>query len=132
MLPAPRKPTPVTIDAAMRVGSTRVPKAGSNPSVVNRHDPAPMSAMVRIPAGWPCISRSVPRASPSKRATTMRRPRSASPVKGRGLAPARATAGFVLGLGFVRELGQVKAVDEVAEHRQPLIVDGRLGFFFVV
>src|ERR1700694_1305207 len=51
MAPAPRKPTPVTIWAAIRVGSVRLPKYGSRLIVVNRHAPTPTSAMVRIPAG---------------------------------------------------------------------------------
>src|SRR6202022_1386926 len=51
MAPAPRKPTPVTICAAMRVGSVRLPKAGSRATAVNRHDPTPTKAIVRIPAG---------------------------------------------------------------------------------
>src|SRR6266567_2634325 len=90
MLPAPRNPTPVTICAAMRVGSTRVPKAGTRPIAVNSPAPAPMSAIVRMPAG------------------------------------------FVLGLGLVRELGQVKAVDEVAEHREAFVVDRGLRLVLLV
>src|SRR5229473_5259602 len=130
--PAPRKPTPVTICAAMRVGSVRLPKNDSRLIVVNRHAPTPTSAIVRIPAGCPWYSRSVPIAMLRMRVTTMRRAKSRSPLRGSGSAPARAPAGFVLGLGLVGELRQVKAVDEVSEHCQPLIVDRHLGLVLVV
>src|SRR5467141_2566719 len=123
MAPAPRKPTPVTICAAMRVGSTRLPKMGSRPTVVNRHAPTPTSAIVRMPAGWPWYSRSEPMKIARMRVTTIRRAKSRSPLSGRGSAPARAPAGFVLGLRLIGELRKVKAVNEVAEHGQPLVVD---------
>src|SRR5437879_4197278 len=132
MLPAPRKPTPVTIWAAIRVGSTVLPKIGIRPSPVNKHEPAPMSAIVRIPAAWPLISRSVPSARPITSATKTRKARSNSPESGVLSAPAGTTSGPVLRAGLVLrawlvgKLGEVQAVHEVAEHCEPLLVDHSL------
>src|SRR2546430_16526312 len=137
MLPAPRKPTPVTIWAAIRVGSTVLPKIGIRPSPVNKHEPAPMSAIVRIPAAWPLIERSVPSGRPITSATKTRKARSNSPESGVLSAPAGTTSGPVLRAGFVLrawlvgKLGEVQAVHEVAEHGEPLLVDDSLHLVFV-
>src|SRR5438874_12352596 len=137
MLPAPRKPTPVTIWAAIRVGSTVLPKIGIRPSPVNKHEPAPMSAIVRIPAAWPLISRSVPSARPITSATKTRKARSNSPESGVLSAPAGTTSGPVLRAGLVLrawlvgKLGEVQAVHEVAEHGKALFVDHSLHLVLV-
>src|SRR5579864_3946117 len=128
MLPAPRKPTPVTICAAIRVGSTDLGKSGINPSPVNMHEPALISANVRSPAGCPRNSRSAPMQRPSNSATETRRARSSSPVScvlsaSAGTSSGRRAAGFVLGTRLVGKLREVQAVDEVAEDREPLFVD---------
>src|ERR1700674_2388393 len=131
MVPAPRKPTPVTIWAAMRVGSTRAPKIVSIPIPVKRHAPTPTRAIVRIPAGWPCHSRSQPTAMARTRVTKRRSARSRSPCRGRSSAPSR-PAGFILGAGFVRQLRQVEAVHEVPKDGQPLFVDRCFRLFLFV
>src|SRR2546421_5000124 len=129
MLPAPRNPTPVTIWAAMRVGSTVLGKSGMRPRPVNMHEPALIKAMVRRPAGWPRNSRSAPMRRPRARAIVTRMARSISPDKFVVSAPAGATsgpvlsAGLVLGTRLVRKLGEVQAVDEVTKHGEALLVD---------
>src|SRR5207245_1725497 len=137
MLPAPRNPTPVTICAAMRVGSTVRANSGISPRPVNMHEPALMSAMVRKPAGCPRNSRSAPMTSPSARATITRKARSNSPFRCVLSAPAGApsgpvlSAGLVLGARFVGKLGEVQAVDEVAEDGQTFLVDDGLSLVLV-
>src|SRR5207253_5116159 len=137
MLPAPRNPTPVTIWAAMRVGSTVLAKSGMRPRPVNMHEPALISAIVRRPAGWPRNSRSAPRMSPRARAMITRMARSTSPVRCVLSAPAGATsgpvlcAGLVLGTRLVGKLGEVQAVHEVAKDGKPLFVDHRLHLVLV-
>src|SRR5437868_11342583 len=137
MLPAPRNPTPVTIWAAMRVGSTVLAKSGMRPRPVNMHDPALIKAMVRRPAGWPRNSRSAPMSRPRPSAMVTRMARSTSPDMGVALTPAGATsgpvlrAGFVLGTRLVRKLGEVQAVHEVAEHGEALFVDDGVCLFLI-
>ena len=82
--PAPRKPMPVTIWAAIRVGSGAVPSplasTPTNPntdSTVNIAEPNDTRRWVRIPAGCWWISRSSPTSAPSTEATTSRKARSA-------------------------------------------------------
>src|SRR6266568_7976014 len=138
MLPAPRNPTPVTIWAAMRVGSTVLAKSGMKPRPVNMHDPALIKAMVRRPAGWPRNSRSAPMRRPRPRAIITRMASSTSPDMGVVLAPAGATSGPVLSAGFVlrtrlvRKLGEVQAVHEVSKNGEAFLVDDRvLGLVLV-
>src|SRR5438132_10453486 len=138
MLPAPRNPTPVTIWAAIRVGSTVLVKSGMRPRPVNMHDPALIKAMVRRPAGWPRNSRSAPMSRPRPRAMVTRMARSTSPDMGVALTPAGATsgpvlsAGLVLGTRLVRKLGEVQAVHEVSENGEAFLVDdGVLGLVLV-
>src|SRR4029077_421016 len=94
-------------------------------------DPALISAMVRRPAGWPRNSRSAPRMSPRARAIRMRMARSSSPVRGVLSAPPGASsgpvllAGLVLGARLVGKLGEVQAVHEIAEDREPFLIDDR-------
>src|SRR6266849_4636766 len=132
MLPAPRNPTPVTIWAAMRVGSTVLVKSGMRPRPVNMHDPALIKAMVRRPAGWPRNSRSAPMSRPRARAIVTRIARRTSPDTCVVLAPAGATSGPVLGAGLilgtrlVRKLGEVQAVHEVSKHGEALLIDDRV------
>src|SRR5436853_610800 len=65
--PAPRKPIPVTICAATRVGSTFEPKSWKPyaPAIVKRHEPIATSMCVRMPASRSRSSRSMPIAAPS-------------------------------------------------------------------
>src|SRR6202521_6001908 len=133
MAPAPRNPTPVTICAAIRVGSTPVLKAGNMPSPVNIHAPTAMSDIVLRPAGCPRYSLSTPSAMPRRSATSRRSASSASlPDIGSGSASAGTAPGLVLrpGLVFsarlVGQLRQVEAVHEISEDGQALLVDGRL------
>src|SRR6266851_1990691 len=132
--PAPRNPTPVTICAAIRVGSTPDLKAGSRPTPVNMHAPTAIKDMVLSPAGCPRYSRSTPRARPRRRATRRRTPKSSSlPCRGSGSAPARPAAGLVLRPGLVLrarlvgQLRQVEAVHEISKDGEALLVDRRLG-----
>src|SRR6478609_4828431 len=79
--PAPRKPMPVTICAAMRVGSARtmLPPPARNSwkpyaeTIVKSAAPRETSRWVRIPASRSRISRSNPTAPPSTHASTRRR-----------------------------------------------------------
>src|SRR5438046_431313 len=131
MAPAPRNPTPVTICAAIRVGSVGVPNF-SSPRPAKRQDPMPTRAMVRIPAGWPWYSRSSPMATARMAVTKRRSAKSVSPLSGRASAPSGTPAGLVLASRLVRELGKVEAVDEVAEHGEALLVDRSLALVLVV
>ncbi len=74
MTPAPRKPTPVTIPAATRMGSL----GGLEPvkscqamieARVKRADPVQMKMLVLSPAGFPAYSLSSPRRAPQRAAT---------------------------------------------------------------
>src|SRR5439155_10255268 len=80
--PAPRKPIPVTICAATRVGSTLVPKSANPyaPTIVNRHEPSETSRCVRMPASRSRSSRSMPTAAPRPAATTSRSTASQPPI----------------------------------------------------
>src|SRR5260221_60874 len=133
--PAPRNPTPVTICAAMRVGSTPVLKPGSSPSPVNMHAPTAISDIVLRPAGCPRYSLSTPSAMPRRSATRRRSPSSTSLTGiGSASAPAGTAAGLVLRPGlvfsarFVGQLRQVEAVHEIPEDGEALLVHGGLGF----
>src|SRR5438132_6344093 len=64
MVPAPMKPTPVTICAAMRVGSA-FPPASETDSLVYSTEPMQIRMFVRRPAGLPPSSRSRPIAPPN-------------------------------------------------------------------
>src|SRR5207248_7423453 len=78
--PAPRKPIPVTICAAMRVGSvrTRLPpwsRKSRKPyaeAIVNSAEPTETSMCVRNPASRSRSSRSSPTAPPNAAASTSR------------------------------------------------------------
>jgi hypothetical protein len=78
--PAPRKPIPVTIWAAMRVGSARttlcpeVRKAWKPyaETIVNSAEPSDTSRCVRNPASRSRSSRSTPIAAPSAAASASR------------------------------------------------------------
>src|SRR5438094_1539313 len=78
--PAPRKPMPVTICAAMRVGSARTtdPPCVRNAwkpyaeTIVKSAEPSETSRCVRIPASRSRSSRSKPTAAPSPPATARR------------------------------------------------------------
>ena len=78
--PAPRKPMPETIWAAIREGSVGIEPFGAGGAskkkierTVKAADPSETSRCVRIPAGWAWISRSRPIAAPRTEATTNRR-----------------------------------------------------------
>src|SRR5689334_5077458 len=82
--PAPRKPIPVTICAAIRVGSTRTPQS-ANPYAETRvksADPTHTSRWVRSPACRSRSSRSSPIRPPSAAATKSRSSTSAQPIVG--------------------------------------------------
>src|SRR5688500_18088032 len=79
--PAPRKPIPVTIWAAIRVGSKTIPDGVENvqsvhayaETSVKTHAPSETSRCVRKPASWSRNSRSRPIAPPSTAASSSRR-----------------------------------------------------------
>src|SRR6266540_2482013 len=78
--PAPRKPMPVTICAAIRVGST--PEKSLKPyapTIVNRQAPSETSRCVRTPASRSRSSRSTPTDAPSAAAIASRPTASQSP-----------------------------------------------------
>src|SRR5262249_1716993 len=68
--PAPRKPTPVTIWAAMRAGSL-LASAGLTEAMVKMAAPTQMSTRVRRPAGFSLRSRSAPTMAPQRKATAV-------------------------------------------------------------
>src|SRR5437773_1188591 len=74
IVPAPRKPMPVTTCAATRVGSTLVPNSSKPyaPTSVNRQAPSETSRWVRMPASRSRNSRSIPTAAPRPAATASR------------------------------------------------------------
>src|SRR5436190_1814167 len=65
IVPAPMKPTPVTICAATRVGS-EFPEAIVIDSLVYKTEPMQIRMFVRRPAGFPPSSRSSPMAPPNR------------------------------------------------------------------
>src|SRR5438034_9325762 len=101
------------------------------------HEPALISAIVRRPAGWPRNSRSAPRMSPRARAIITRMARSTSPVRCVLSAPAGASSGpvlcsgLVLGTRLVRKIGEVQAVNVVAQDGKPCYIDHRLNLSLV-
>ena len=68
--PAPRKPTPVTIWAAMRAGSCP-PRAGDMDTTVKMAEPTQIRICVRRPAGLCPFSRSMPTMAPQTNAIKM-------------------------------------------------------------
>src|SRR5439155_19815232 len=117
--PAPRKPIPVTICAATRVGSTLEPKSSNPyaPTIVNRQEPSETSRCVRMPASRSRSSRSIPTAAPSAAATASRSTASQPPI---ARLLARSTDGLLLAR---REL--VDALGGENEQAvEPLAVEG--------
>src|SRR5207247_1322290 len=102
--PAPRKPIPVTICAAIRVGSARttLPPFTRNSrkpyaeAIVKSADPTETSRWVRNPASRSRSSRSNPTAPPSAAASTSRT--SASCHESEGMSAASSTERLRLGL----------------------------------
>src|SRR5437868_9032462 len=100
--PAPRKPMPVTICAAIRVGSARTiePPFVRNSwkpnaeTIVNSAEPSETSRWVRIPASRSRNSRSKPTAAPSPPATARRA--SASQPESAGMSLTRNGNGLLL------------------------------------
>src|SRR5437763_1573704 len=127
--PAPRKPIPVTIWAAIRVGSARTmlpPETRKSrnpyaPAIVKSAAPTETSMCVRNPASRSRSSRSIPTAPPSAAATTSRR--SASAQCSAGTLDASSIESLFLrlldrrdpGRGKVEQLVQARAVE-----RRPL------------
>src|SRR5438874_8776519 len=101
--PAPRKPMPVTICAAIRVGSARTtdcPEARNEwkpyaPTIVNSADPSATSKCVRRPASRSRSSRSTPIRPPRIAASESRRSDSSQLSVGR-LLDASCSNGFFL------------------------------------
>src|SRR5215210_6406877 len=103
--PAPRKPMPVTICAAIRVGSARTtawPDSRKSwnpyaPTIVNNADPSATSRCVRRPASRSRSSRSTPIRPPSTAASASRRSDSSQLSVGR--LDASCSNGFLLCCG---------------------------------
>src|SRR5436190_1380861 len=132
--PAPRKPIPVTIWAAIRVGSARTTLApevrnSRKPyaeTIVNRADPTETSRCVRRPASRSRSSRSRPSTAPSAAASATRPSTSGQPSVGR-LEASGSTDSLLLSSGDPldperRELEQL--VQLLARER--LLLRGRL------
>lgn len=66
MIPAPKKPMPDTICAAIRLGSPLLSELDKKANII---DPDITSVCVLIPAGFPLSSRSAPISSPQTTAT---------------------------------------------------------------
>src|SRR5262245_38116398 len=113
--PAPRKPMPVTICAAILVGSARTTLAPLErnswkpyaETIVNRDEPSETSRCVRMPASRSRTSRSTPIAAPRPAATTSRTSASQPPSTGTLLA---------------------RSIDRLFLHRRQLVdpVDGKI------
>src|SRR5690348_5876280 len=124
--PAPRKPMPVTIWAAIRVGSARTtaPPVTRNSwkpyaeMIVKSAEPIATSMWVRKPASWSRSSRSIPTAPPSAAATTMRS--SASSQESDGIS----ASGIEGGLLRLANLGDALR-SQVEQLVQPLAVERR-------
>src|SRR5438067_1120392 len=84
--PAPRKPMPLTICAAMRSGVPPA-RASSMDTTVNKAEPTAMSMFVRRPAAFCRSSRSTPMAAPRPAAS---RRRSIKSIGGMSLADRKA------------------------------------------
>src|SRR5438445_585050 len=126
--PAPRKPMPVTICAAIRDGSARTTfppcvRNSWNPyaeTIVNRHEPSDTSKCVRSPASRSRSSRSTPIARPRPAATTRRT--SASQLDRDGMSVARSVDRLLLvhrelldpGRGELEQLVEPLAVERHA------------------
>src|SRR5436305_8097909 len=126
--PAPRKPMPVTIWAAMRDGSARttlppLTRNSWNPyadTIVNSADPSETRRCVRIPASRSRISRSNPIAAPRPHANVSRR--SASQPSSAGMLLTRCVDRLLLergelfdpGRGQVEQLVEAGAVERDA------------------
>src|ERR671924_224197 len=137
--PAPRKPIPVTICAAIRVGSARTTAAPEarkawNPyaeTIVKRADPSATSRCVRRPASRSRSSRSTPIRPPSMAASASRRSDSSQLSVGR-LLDASCSNGFFLGRGDLvdasggklQQLVQMRAAERRALRRR-LYLDER-------
>src|SRR5215210_761194 len=104
MAPAPRKPIPVTICAAMRVGSARMtlsspvrkPRKPYAEAIVKSAEPTETSMCVRKPASRSRSSRSIPTAPPSAAASASRRRTSSH--ESDGTLAARSIESLPLGL----------------------------------
>src|SRR5436190_7664756 len=127
--PAPRKPIPVTICAAIRVGSARTtlwPEVRNswNPyadTIVNSAEPTDTSMCVRNHASRSRISRSTPIAPPSTAASTSRR--SASVQSSVGMLCAKSSNGlFLRGAELLDPSGSEleQLVELLACERRPL------------
>src|SRR2546430_14373243 len=112
LAPAPRKPIPVAICAAIRVGSvrTRPPpcrRKSRNPyaeAIVKRAEPSETSMCVRKPASRSRNSRSRPTAPPSAAARARRS--SASSHESDGTLDASSIEGLLLGLADLLDPGR--------------------------
>src|SRR5689334_16254120 len=131
--PAPRKPIPVTICAAIRVGSartmfpppTRKSRKAYAETIVNSAEPIATSMCVRKPASCSRSSRSIPTAPPSAAAITIRSV--ASPQESDGISAGSSIEGGLLRLADLVDAlrGQVEQrVERIAVERRPLC--GRL------
>src|SRR3954469_15373594 len=128
--PAPRKPIPVTIWAAMRVGSTRTPKFAKPyaETSVNNADPTETTRCVRSPACRSRSSRSKPIAPPRSAATRSRRSTCGQAMVGTALRRCNCD-GFRLDLADPRD-ALFREVDELVENRarERVLLGGRLYF----
>src|SRR3954451_20981539 len=132
--PAPRKPMPVTICAAMRVGSARTTLAplvrnewnAYAETIVNNADPSETSRCVRIPASRSRSSRSIPIAPPSPAATARRSTMCASFSDGMALAARNRNRVFLVALQ-VLDAGRGE-IEQVVEPRaiERHLLGGRL------
>src|SRR3954470_16636680 len=131
--PAPRKPIPVTICAAMRVGSARTTDCPDErnewkpyaPTIVNSADPSATSRCVRRPASRSRSSRSTPMMPPRAAASARRRSASSQLSEGRLLA-ASSSNGLVLCGGelFDPERGELEQLVEARPRERRLLRRG--------
>src|SRR6266850_3321675 len=124
MLPAPRKPTPVTTPWMMRVGSRLLPpnsRTACTVSSTNSVEPRHTSVCVRRPAGLRPICRSKPTTVPSTVETSMAT-RSCIHPPGMLVAPEQGRALLEEGLEpFVHVLARSEDPEQPALEPQPVV-----------
>src|SRR5918995_7269421 len=117
MAPPPRKPTPETTWAAIRVGSESGPVNAWALTMVKIADPSETNAWVRNPAGMRCSSRSHPITAPSRSATTRRSVSSICVPRVRSSTSTQVLLGCI-GRNELRPRGGRPRVDCSARHDQ--------------
>jgi hypothetical protein len=120
MAPAPRKPIPVTICAATRPESPVV-VVNANEAIVKAADPRQTRMSVRKPAGFSCLSRSVPTTAPQITEVSANTTCSHGVGKNPCKFSMRHRQTMTTHLGVYLNLGKVNLQQRGAERRNPTL-----------